>query len=63
MRPLCIFFSNRVEGGGWGLTVSGVSRNRGSFVKCVAIQKRLGIPGLNYKIAVFRKLDFAFIIR
>jgi hypothetical protein len=30
-----------------GLTVSGVSRNRGSFVKCVAIQKRLGIPDLN----------------
>jgi hypothetical protein len=24
--------------------VSGVSRNRGSFVKCVAIQERLGIP-------------------
>jgi hypothetical protein len=35
-----------VEGGGGGLTVSGVSRNRGSFVKCVAIQKRLGISGL-----------------
>jgi hypothetical protein len=35
-----------VEGGGGGLTVSGVSRNRGSFVKCVATQKRLGIPGL-----------------
>jgi hypothetical protein len=35
-----------VEGGGGGLTVSGVSRNRGSFVKCVAIQKRLGIPAL-----------------
>jgi hypothetical protein len=35
-----------VEGGGGGLTVSGVSRNHGSFVKCVAIQKRLGIPGL-----------------
>jgi hypothetical protein len=26
--------------------VSGVSRNRGDFVKCVAIQKRLGIPAL-----------------
>jgi hypothetical protein len=26
--------------------VSGVSRNRGGFVKCVAIQKRLGIPEL-----------------
>jgi hypothetical protein len=26
--------------------VSGVSRNRGGFVKCVAIQKRLGIPDL-----------------
>jgi hypothetical protein len=36
-----------VEGGGGGLTVSGVSRNRGGFVKCVAIQKRLGIPALN----------------
>jgi hypothetical protein len=35
-----------VEGGGGGLTVSGVSRNRGGFVKCVAIQKRLGIPDL-----------------
>jgi hypothetical protein len=35
-----------VEGGGGGLTVSGVSRNSGGFVKCVAIQKRLGIPGL-----------------
>jgi hypothetical protein len=35
-----------VEGGGGGLTVSGVSRNGGGFVKCVAIQKRLGIPGL-----------------
>jgi hypothetical protein len=36
-----------VEGGGGGLTVSGVSRTRGSFVKCVAIQKRLGIPALS----------------
>jgi hypothetical protein len=36
-----------VEGGGGGLTVSVVSRNRGGFVKCVAIQKRLGIPGLD----------------
>jgi hypothetical protein len=35
-----------VGGGGGGLTVSGVSRNRGGFVKCVAIQKRLGIPEL-----------------
>jgi hypothetical protein len=35
-----------MEGGGGGLTVSGVSRNRGGFVKCVAIQKRLGIPVL-----------------
>jgi hypothetical protein len=33
-----------MEGGGGGLTVSGVSRNRGGFVKCVTIQKRLGIP-------------------
>jgi hypothetical protein len=32
--------------GGGGLTVSGVSRNCGGFVKCVAIQKRLGIPGM-----------------
>jgi hypothetical protein len=39
-----------VEGGGGGLTVSGVSRNRGGFVKCVAIQKRLGIPGLEDNI-------------
>jgi hypothetical protein len=36
-----------VEGGSGGLAVSGVSRNRGSFVKCVAIQKRLGIPILD----------------
>jgi hypothetical protein len=28
--------------------VSGVSRNRGGFVKCVAIQKRLGIPVLDH---------------
>jgi hypothetical protein len=35
-----------VESGGGGLTVGGVSRNRGSFVKCVAIQKRLGIPAV-----------------
>jgi hypothetical protein len=33
-----------VEGAGGGLTVSGVSRNRGSFVKCVAIQKKVGNP-------------------
>jgi hypothetical protein len=39
-----------VEGEGGGLTVSGVSRNRGGFVKCVAIQKRLGIPGLKSKV-------------
>jgi hypothetical protein len=43
-----------VVGGGGGLTVSGMSRNRGGFVKCVAIQKRLGIPGLMYQCcAVF----------
>jgi hypothetical protein len=36
-----------VEGGGGGITVSGVSRNRGGFVKCVAIQKRLGIPAVD----------------
>jgi hypothetical protein len=48
------FFSNRVEGGGGGLTVSGVSRNRGGFVKCVAIQKRLEIPVLG----VHRKEKF-----
>jgi hypothetical protein len=43
-----------VEGGdgGGGLTVSGVSRNRGGFVKCVAIQKRLGIPVLVRAAAV-----------
>jgi hypothetical protein len=40
-----------VEGGGGGLTMSGVSRNRGSFVKCVAIQKRLGIPVIQYQAA------------
>jgi hypothetical protein len=39
-----------VEGGGGGLTVSGLSRNRVSFVKCVAIQKRLGIPTLGRQI-------------
>jgi hypothetical protein len=33
-----------VEGGGGGLTVSGVTRNRGSFVKCVAIRKKVGNP-------------------
>jgi hypothetical protein len=37
-----------VEGGGGGLTVSGVSWNRGDFVKCVAIQRRLGIPALGH---------------
>jgi hypothetical protein len=42
------FLFNRVEGGGGGLTVSGVLRNRGGFAKCVAIQKRLGIPALRY---------------
>jgi hypothetical protein len=36
-----------MEGGGGGLTVSGVSRNRGGFVKGVAIQKRLGIAGID----------------
>jgi hypothetical protein len=40
-----------VEGGGGGLTVSGISRNRGDFVKCVAIQERLGIPGLSCTIS------------
>jgi hypothetical protein len=44
MELVSIFFSNLVEGGGGGLTVSGVSRNRRGFLKCVAIQKRLGIP-------------------
>jgi chemotaxis signal transduction protein len=29
--------------------MSGVSRNRGGFVKCVTIQKRLGIPDLEYQ--------------
>jgi hypothetical protein len=37
----------RGVGGGGGLTVCGVSRNREGFVKCVAIQTRLGIPGLD----------------
>jgi hypothetical protein len=41
-----------VEGGGGGLTVSGVSQNRGGFVKCVAIQKRFGIPGLHLRSAL-----------
>jgi hypothetical protein len=36
-----------VEGGDGGLTVSGVSRNRGGFVECVAIQIRWGIPAIN----------------
>jgi hypothetical protein len=49
---VCIFFSNKVEGGGGGLTVSRVSRNRGGFVKCVAIQKKLGIPVLNYAVSI-----------
>jgi hypothetical protein len=43
-----------VEGGGGGLTVSGVSRNRGGFVKCVAIQKRLGIPAIDIDESWFR---------
>jgi hypothetical protein len=43
-----------VEGGGGGLTVSGVSRNSGSFVKCVAIQKRLGIPALINKFCLVK---------
>jgi hypothetical protein len=46
-----------VEGGGGGLTVSGVSRNRGGFVKCVAIQKRLGIPGVEDAEQVNVKAD------
>jgi hypothetical protein len=37
--------------------VSGVSRNRGGFVKCVAIQKRLGIPALYKRITVFHYLS------
>jgi hypothetical protein len=41
-----------VEGGGGGLNVSGVSQNCGGFVKCVAIQKRLGIPALMYVIYI-----------
>jgi hypothetical protein len=45
-----------VEGGGGGLTVSGESRNRGGFIKCVAIQKRLGIPGLVVKVPPHAKL-------
>jgi hypothetical protein len=45
-----------VEGGGGGLTLSGVSWNRGSFVKCVAIQERLGIPDLSHRKA-FLTLD------
>jgi hypothetical protein len=34
--------------------VSGVSRNRGGFVKCVAIQKRLGIPALEEELETLR---------
>jgi hypothetical protein len=45
-----------VEGGGGGLTVSGMSRNRGGFVKCVAIQKkRLGIPDLEIYVSMKEK--------
>jgi hypothetical protein len=45
-----------VEGGCGGFTVSGLPRNRGGFVKCVAIQKRLGIPALEYlKLHALRK--------
>jgi hypothetical protein len=47
-----------VEGGGGGLAVSGVSRNRGGFVKCVTIQKGLGIPvvdiDINYDISLLK---------
>jgi hypothetical protein len=43
-----------VEGGGGGLTVSGVSRNRGGFVKCVAIQKRLGTPVLHESVNIVK---------
>jgi hypothetical protein len=46
-----------VEGGGGGLTVSGVSRNRGGIVKCVAIQKRLGIPVLSTSLDIPVILD------
>jgi hypothetical protein len=38
-----------VEGGGGGLTVSGVTRNHGGFVKCVAIQKSLRTPAVEDK--------------
>jgi hypothetical protein len=48
-----------VEGGGGSLTVSGVSRNRGSFVKCVAIQKRLEIPALELGVLHMNEF-FAF---
>jgi hypothetical protein len=57
-----------VEGGGGGLTVSRVSRNRGGFVKCVAIQKRLGIPALlgeqnKYDSEKFRKFSVMVVRR
>jgi hypothetical protein len=42
-----------------GLTVSGVSRNRGGFVKCVAIQKRLGIPAVGYSLTVSYKIFYS----
>jgi hypothetical protein len=47
-----------VEGGGGGLTVSGVSQNRGGSVKCVAIKKRLGIPALDSN----SHLDFSLLL-
>jgi hypothetical protein len=51
-----------VKDGGGGLTVSGVSRNRGGFVKCVAIQKRLQIPGLVYSNDSFTKTDTKIVL-
>jgi hypothetical protein len=43
-----------VESGGGGLTVIGVSRNRGGFVKCVAIQKMLRIPAIEGREKFFK---------
>jgi hypothetical protein len=51
-----------VEGGGGGLTVNGVSRNRGGFVKCVAIQKMLGIPAIERSELCQPKRNTAYVV-
>jgi hypothetical protein len=54
-----------VDGGGGGLTVSGMSRNHGGFVKCVAIQKKVVNPrsivltvGLKLSLKLKKKKKF-----